>query len=117
MTLTLPLPPWSLNRRGHWSVRYRAEKAWRVRAAVALQSQRALKPPAPLDRARVTALVVTQRTADLDNCTGRLKGILDLLVRSGWLAADDPAHLIALTVTQATDHLRPRVEVTIEAAA
>jgi Holliday junction resolvase RusA-like endonuclease len=112
--LTLPLPPDRGNARGHWRVRYRKEQAWKVRFAVALQEYGAVKPRHPLARVRLAVLVVTKRAADLDNCAARIKPILDGLVRAGWLANDDPAHLTALTVTQETDTRRPRVEVTIE---
>ena len=115
-TLVLPLPPNRANRRGHWAAQYRQDKAWALRALVALRNADVSRPRRPLARCRIAFHVVTTRAQDYDNAVARTKPATDLLVREGWLRDDGPAVLVDVAFTQAVDARHPRLEVTIEDA-
>lgn len=111
VVLHVPLPPNRANRRGHWAVLRKQDKAYQERARLHLLTQRSAKPSRPWLRCDIAAHVMTTRPQDLDNATARLKPVLDLLVRERWIVDDNPRVVQSLTVTTATG--KPGVTLTV----
>lgn len=122
MKLILPLPPNRANARGHWSKRYKGQKAYRTRALIAIRHQCGPLPPGggagiSQNARRVTATLYVYNRMDDDNAVARLKWPLDALVAAG-LLVDDKRPWCELTgiPEQVIDRRDPRIELELEAA-
>lgn len=80
----LGLPP-TLNSRGHWRVKAKLTKRWRLMAALTAKASR---PAAPLSKARVTLTRFSSNEPDFDNLAGSFKPILDGLKSAGIILDD-----------------------------
>jgi hypothetical protein len=108
--LWCPRPPDNANARHHW------RKATTLKQMLWRQMEERLRlgyhfpppPTKPLQRARVewTYFHPTKRFLDQDNAHFRTKPICDFLVSHGYIAGDDPAHLVNCTPEQVHD--KPR---------
>lgn len=107
LVLWAPLPPDNANGRGHWSAFHRARKAYVTQLGVRRMAGHIPRPPAECPaRARIDVLRLLSgrdRVCDTDNLVRRCKPLVDWLVRGGYLAGDDPAHLAWGAVEQTTD--------------
>ena len=121
--LVLPMPPNRANARGHWTRRFRGQKAYRQRALLDIRVQHGPLPDhrdkatATLRgvRHRVTAKLYVWNKMDDDNAVSRLKWPLDALVAAG-LLVDDKRPYCELTgiPEQVIDRKHPRVELMLE---
>jgi hypothetical protein len=84
------LPPLQIaGARGHWATRWRKQARWKRDVATLAAFQR---PPAPLERARVTLVRCCPSEPDPDNLAASFKPLLDGLVEARVLAGDTPDH-------------------------
>ena len=134
--ITLPLaavPSANLTTREHWSARNRRVSAlatdllWLLHYADAPRLHTverhsrvgnvvmARQEAVVFDRARLALTLYFPRRARRDPGNfgqgGGAKGLVDALVRAGWLADDDAAHLTCDEPRIAVDRERPRVEI------
>lgn len=97
---------------GHWSVRQKKLKAAHIMVWAAAK-QEGLQPV--VGRARVTIKLVfpVNRRRDADGLHARIKGVLDGLVKGGWLVDDSTDH-IELRVTAEVRPGHKGTEITLE---
>jgi Holliday junction resolvase RusA-like endonuclease len=104
-----------LNRRTgrRFTIKSAAYAAWATRAVTQLAEQRLQLRAAPFcGDVRVTLTIY--RGADVGDLDNFIKGTLDALQESGWLADDKRVRQI--TAIRQLDRERPRIEITLEAA-
>jgi len=118
MMLTLPMPPNVANARGHWRTRYSAIQHWKMLALVQEKQLRGCRPFPTKVRIGATFYVGKHPKwmMDEDNCTARLKTVLDFLREMELLVNDDPAHVTLDKPTQQVGSPR-RVVLTLEPVA
>jgi len=119
-TQRLVIPDWlpeqlANSSHGHWSTRQKKLQA--AQTMVWASAKHANLRPVT-GRARVTVVLVfgSKRRRDTDNLYSRTKGVIDGLVKGGWLVDDDTDHLDL----QVRAEVRPGVkatEITLEAVA
>lgn len=111
--LTLPLPPNRLNAREHWRTTLRKKKEYYAAADLALVAQVPLSHPT-LTRPKITATLYVWSKMDPDGRTGRLKWLIDSLVRYELLVDDSDEHLDWTEIPkQVIDRKSQRVEITL----
>ena len=120
MKLTLQLPANRANAREHWRETHKRRRAYKEQAYLDLYHQ--LGPPRQvknrIDPASITATLYVWSMMDDDNAVARLKWPLDALVNFGVLTDDKQPHCrLGGIPQQVIDRKRPRVELSIEAAA
>jgi Holliday junction resolvase RusA-like endonuclease len=99
MTTRVVIPDWlpaqlANGSHGHWSTRRKAlEAAQRTTWAFCTNADLAGVPPTTRARLTVTLVFPVHRRRDTDNLYSRVKGVVDGLVRGGWIVDDDIAHL------------------------
>jgi len=95
ITLDLPMAVQSLNylNKCHWAKRNRllGQWQWLVKAAVLNDRIRVHVIP----KAKITIERYGPKKLDNDNFVGGAKGLVDSLVREGFLVDDSPDHLVA----------------------
>lgn len=98
---------------GHWSVR---QKKLRVAQGVVVihGRQRGLEPVVGRARVHINLVFPVKRRRDADGLHSRVKGVLDGLVRGGWLVDDSIDH-IDLVVTAEVRAGEMATEITLEA--
>ena len=98
---------------GHWSVAYRKRQtAGRLAALSARQARwQPVMSPARLD---VLFIFPVDRRRDTDNLYSRAKGLVDGLVRGGYIP-DDDARVLDLVVRAEVRHGVRQTELTLEA--
>jgi Holliday junction resolvase RusA-like endonuclease len=78
--------------RGHWSTYQRKLKAAQLRTWV-VAKEAGITPLAGRAKVTITLTFPVQRRRDTDNLYARCKGVVDGLVKGGWLTDDDTEHL------------------------
>ena len=84
--------PLSNGPHGHWSERARKLKAAQI-MVWACGKQEGLQPIAGRARCTITLVFSVPRRRDTDNLYARVKGVVDGLVKGGWLQDDSTDYL------------------------
>ena len=107
----LPKPPDNANARHHWRKATTLKKRFwdELTARQRIGYHMPPVPAQPLERATITATYyhAARRFLDTDNAIRRLKPAVDYLVTAGYLAGDDPAHLVWTIPEQVVDRTTP----------
>lgn len=85
---------------GHWSQRQKSLR-WAQETAVTFARVNSWQPVVGRARLTITLVFPQHRRRDTDNLYSRVKGIVDGLVKGGWLA-DDSADVLELVVRAET---------------
>ncbi len=94
----------------HWAARYKLRGQWQWLVKAAILNERIKVKLIP--HAKITVERFSSRLLDQDNFIAGTKGLMDSLVREGFIEDDSPKHLTAKYV----QHIgKPRTLIRIEA--